>query len=496
MSGIGTQKALSVNLVLPEAGAWSASVVLDSGAAPSGKVTLTVGDLELHGTVARSGLDYTGKPSATVFGGYGWDSLVSAPISFQSDAGVKLSTVLKALGAAAEESIEQPTDKVIGNYYECVASRAGAETRYADALNELLHAGHIATWRVDPDGVTRFTARVSAPVTSRATPMRIDAKMGKTVYGVDSVASLLPGNTINGVAIGRVHIDETPTKLEATIHLPGVNSVSSILDSVRRMVASELSDRLRTYRVAKCGTDGRLDLVPPQDASHLPEMHNVEQWCLGGTKIFPREGAEILVLFRDDNHTRPVAFACRSDENEADGQWLSRQIKIETYGQASAYFREDGQASLLTTEDNKYNGRPVFFTVAPSGFVWQSPYGRMRLDASGLHYRDHVGARFDVGSLGMPAPLNQMSTYFSATAATISLNASLVCLGAPLSAKDAVALSTPINTFCTALVAAAATAIGAAGPGGPAAATTFASTMSAALLALTLAMPSKSTSAS
>jgi hypothetical protein len=284
MSGIGAVNALSVDVTLPEAGQWIAYVVLDSGDAPTGKVTLTVGDLQLRGTVPplRAGPDYNGKPSLVVEGGLGW------------------STLAKGSG----EPIEQPKDATIGNYYEFVSSRSGAKLRYADALNDLQAAGVISTWRVDPDGVTRFTARKSVAVTSRATGTVRIAKHGLTRYGVDAPASFLPGNTIDGKPLGRVRIVENAKTLHVEAY--DVSGVPSLQETIRRMVAHEVQEQLRTLVVQSVGADGRIDLTPPADAQHIPEMRRVEQWGSGGIKVFPKAGSQVAVAFRDERATRPA----------------------------------------------------------------------------------------------------------------------------------------------------------------------------------------------
>jgi len=310
MSTLGTSRVHTAEVAMASTGAWRADVVLEDGAAPAlGPAKLTIGDLVLSGTVQRSGLDAPDRPHAVlVAGAGGWDGLVQSPISFQSDLGVRLSTVLAALSAGAGETIEQPADAVLGEYFECLASRPAEPVHYRDALNEMVRAGAISGWRVDPDGVTRFGARAGVAATSRATQLRRNAGLGCTTYGIDSPTAFLPGNTLDGVAIARVTIRETGSKLEADVW--PVTSIPPIRTMVQQMVAALLGDVVRTYLVAAVRPDKRLDLVPPPDAPHLPEMAAVEQWSLGGALVTPTVGAEVLVAFRDyPRRTRPVVFA-------------------------------------------------------------------------------------------------------------------------------------------------------------------------------------------
>ncbi len=161
--GTTTTRGTSLSLYFPNAGAWRADMTLESGDAPpvGSTVSLSCADLVLSGGVLRADVDAAGKPHAVIVGGLGWQSLVTRPISFQSDAGVRLSTVLTAIASASGEKLQQPTDKTIGDYYEVVASRDGAPVRWLDVLNDLARNGYVEAWRVDPDGVTRFGARSS-----------------------------------------------------------------------------------------------------------------------------------------------------------------------------------------------------------------------------------------------------------------------------------------------------------------------------------------------
>lgn len=80
----------------------------------------------------------------------------------------------------------------------------------------------------------------------------------------------------------------------------------SIRTSILRMVAEHFPALVygypRTYVVAAVLADGRLDLVPPPDAQHLPELEAVEQWGLG--VVTPSVGSSVCVMFRDADPSR------------------------------------------------------------------------------------------------------------------------------------------------------------------------------------------------
>ncbi len=307
MSTLGKQRVSTLSLYVPPAGGWRADMVLEAGTIPSGSIVLTVGTLAFNGAVERADFDAAERPHVIVIGGLGWKGLVQKPISFQSDGGVRLSTVLAAIAKGAGQTIAQPTDLTIGDYYEVVASRPGEPVHWYDVLNDLARGGYIATWRVDPDGVTRFTARTAAVVTARATVIRKDAAIKATTYGIDDPLQFLPGNTIDGTPIGAAHFQETHGKLEVEIRAPeSAGGVSSVHELVRRQVALAMQDLIRTYVVASCADDGRCDLSPPADAKHLPDLKNVNQWNMGAGKVIPPAGTLCTVMFRDFRKTRPI----------------------------------------------------------------------------------------------------------------------------------------------------------------------------------------------
>lgn len=310
-STLGTSTIQSLELRIPPAGDWRADVVLEAGEppAPDAEVVLTVGGLVLQTVVIRSSKDAPDRPHVVLGGAPGWEGRVVRPLSYQSDAGVRLKTVLDDLARASGQEIEAPADAAIGEHYEVIASSPGDPVRYRDALEELADEGILQPWRVDPDGVTRFGARVGVEVKARATELRKGGGVGRVVYGIDTPAAFLPGNLIGGVPISTLVITETSGHLEAEVYTSEPNAAPSLRASVQRLVWRRLQEYQRTYLVGGAHADGRLDLIPPPDAAHLPEMNAVPIWTMGGGTVTPAPGAEVLVIFRDRQRRRPVVLA-------------------------------------------------------------------------------------------------------------------------------------------------------------------------------------------
>jgi hypothetical protein len=90
----------------------------------------------------------------------------------------------------------------------------------------------------------------------------------------------------------------------------------------------------------------------------------------------------------------------------------------------------DGRISSMCTTDGTANGQRVFSELGPAGFVWAGPWAQLRHDALGVHYQHVSGASFDIGGIsGVPAPLDRLSSYYTVTAAVISLRGTTVQLG-------------------------------------------------------------------
>ncbi len=313
MTTLGSSNALSLTLSIPKTGDWRADVLLDGGPLPTGATSLIVGDLTLACSVFRSDFDAAGRPHAIVVGAIGWQNLVTKPLSFDSTSGVRLSTVLGAIAQGAGQTIVQPADRTIGLHYELGASRPGEPVRWVDALNDLVRAGYLPLWRVDPDGVTRFAPRISTPVTVRATLIRHDSAVGLFVYGLDSPAQFLPGNSVEGTPIGKVVVREHKGKLEADVYSDDpAKSSPAIRELLRRLLPDSPEHRPQTYVVSTVNVDGTLDVVPTADAQHLPEIKNVEQW-FGGMQYNPLPGTEVSIVYRGANKTKPIAFAFEPD---------------------------------------------------------------------------------------------------------------------------------------------------------------------------------------
>lgn len=218
MSNLDGAAVTRVSLTLPYGGTWSADVTIEAGkAGPSGKCSLTVGDLTLAGSVIRGGVsDGTSTWRGWIEGGAGWAADLRAR-SYQSDApgGVRLATVLLDLATECGETLALPADVPIGAAYVRPGSTPLRPYTGRDALTALVARGLLARWWVDVDGTTRTTARAGGSAVATAVLSRDLSRGSRKLGAVASVKALLPGVSVDGGAIRRLYVTETAGALTA-----------------------------------------------------------------------------------------------------------------------------------------------------------------------------------------------------------------------------------------------------------------------------------------
>jgi hypothetical protein len=183
------------------------------------------------------------------------------------------------------------------------------------------------------------------------------------------------------------------------------------------------------------------------------------------------------------------------------------------YGPLANFVRchADGGVSVYTTDDGTENGRSIYYNVSPSGHVWIGPWGRATFDFAGFHVTHASGAELHLGGIGgMPAPLDELSSYFRVKAHMGQVEATALCLGTSAGVVEPVAKATStlalFAAFKTATdaLAAAVAAIGATPPvsSNPAVGTALTALTAAltglatAVTAAQVALPSSSTTSS
>jgi hypothetical protein len=225
VSTLGTLPVLRVHLLaIPPAGGFWCDLELDGNGKPNvgDQLTLTVADLSLAGTVTQSDYDDhpTGgaRPRVTFEGGPGWSRPLTRQGAYSSAGGVRLSTVLRDLAGLAGEAYDAPSDAMLPQEYGWPASTPLAPVTGASVLADLQVRGAIPSWRVAPaTGHTVFTPWPSTGAAdSFGRVMNRNLRAGRRTVGLDArVAAFLPGCTIEGVTVARLHLTESANKLNA-----------------------------------------------------------------------------------------------------------------------------------------------------------------------------------------------------------------------------------------------------------------------------------------
>lgn len=103
------------------------------------------------------------------------------------------------------------------------------------------------------------------------------------------------------------------------------------------------------------------------------------------------------------------------------------------YGCAGQFIRchADGSITLMTTDaGGASSGKSVYLQITPTGLRFVAPWGKLTFDATGWHLLTQAGGRFNLGSVGgLPAPLDQISSFCNIAAGMVSVNGGTVSLG-------------------------------------------------------------------
>lgn len=217
---------------------------------------------------------------------------------------------------------------------------------------------------------------------------------------------------------------------------------------------------------------------------------------------------------------RDVIFATRDTRGTSIiGNLADGETAVYACGsQAAAYFKKDGSARLMTTdngaEPNAKSGTPgkaVFAGVSslfqpltggtpqPGGeFRWYGPWGGAWQDPGGYHLRTWHGVKIDAGGIGgLTLPGFSSGSAWTVTADTEVLDAAVLVLGRNNGTGQALLQALPVQAQLGAALEAFIAAVAAftgtgTFPGLPAAQTA----MTAAIAALTTTCATKTTTAS
>ena len=292
-----------VRVCVPQHGAWYADVVMLADPALSGSVTLTIGTLDLVGTVYEFGTRGEQSFARIVAGAGAWGTLLPAK-DYHNDAGVKRKLLAEDAARGAGETLETITDATtIGTHY---VRRTGPASRTLEAA--------FGAWHVGFDGVTRIGER---PTSNPAAGSYIveDAEPENATLTMEDVASVTIGSVLSEGLDTPITVRDMEIEITsdiAVVRVWGGGSASSmdrLGDAMRTLIGRATEVKIwgkRTYRVSEMDGD-RVKLQAINRAAELPDILPVSMFPgVAGVHAALTPGATVAVEFLDGDPARPV----------------------------------------------------------------------------------------------------------------------------------------------------------------------------------------------
>jgi hypothetical protein len=318
-SSVNGLQIVSGSLVIPLVGAWTADLHLAGDTPITGAVTVVIGNLTLAGTVYRSDV-YGGQTHARLVGGAGgWRTEVPAQ-GYGSSSGVSLSAVLGDVAAAAGEQVNVSAPKSVGYGFARVAGVA------SDVLWQMLAQGLIASWYVDPGGVTQTQPWPATTVTSPLTVTAQSPDAGQVTVATEDYAAFLPGATFSAPQLAQsyacagIHYawdDAGKFRLDVLTSL--VSGEDRVLGPIQQIVARHVAPtrffgRYR-YTITNASTT-TIDGDPVDTTLGLPSLQNVPLLADSIASYVPPSGGVAHVMFADGVPTAPICVWTEADKGQ------------------------------------------------------------------------------------------------------------------------------------------------------------------------------------
>ncbi len=291
-------RVTSARVTIPKWGLWYADVSVDGEIDLAGAVTLKIADLTLSGTVLGGGAMKGRSTFTVVAGAGGWGRSIPSK-QYADDGSTRASKVLNDAATTVGETMADVDSAV----------RVGAGfTRPEGHASQVLQLVAPQAWYVDEAGTTRLGARAAGALVGSVTRIApIDKARGKVVLAAESIATILPGVVVDGMAAVDVcHEISADGGLRSTVW---GGQQPSELDSMRAIIEQVLPDLpfrgLTEYRIVTIEGE-RLNLQPVRVSSGMPSLRRVPvRPGVAGCSTIPTLGALVLVGFVDSDRARP-----------------------------------------------------------------------------------------------------------------------------------------------------------------------------------------------
>jgi hypothetical protein len=307
---LGARRVQTARVHLPSFGVWVADIVCDDVADASGTLVLTLGGLELHGTVdpTHTGAYALGQRVRLLGGAGAWSSTVTAK-GYHNDAGVKAALVAADAARAVGETLD-PTGYGARRVGPDFARSHGPASRVLEQLG--------APWWVDALGVTRVGARPVVEVAAPYELLAFDPDERVATLGVDDAGAIGPGSILRDklsapMVVRDLEIDAGAKSLRLTAWCsaldedPGQSRLVRALRSLVREAIPQLPYLVpRRYRIVD-QIGERLELQAVRQDAGVPDLLLVPVVPgLAGARAVHTLGATCLVQFVDGDPAAPV----------------------------------------------------------------------------------------------------------------------------------------------------------------------------------------------
>lgn len=290
--------------------------MLSGGQLPgAGAVTVTLGDLELTGTVQVREV-VAGRAEVHVVGGSGGWSLDVERRPYRSDGGVLLRDVARDLAAEVGEQLEVEA-AALGDVLGYAWTRPAGSA--AVALSELGRP-----WWVDPAGVTHVGARTAVQRSARlvlAEPYVPSARWATIVSPDDAFAAVQPGSvvTVDGVTLTidacTIYVDERGAR--AVVQGGAVERWGALLEALQeRGRRAARAAAVQSGQIAQqVGQRVSVQAQPTAQAERMPDQTLLPiAWGVQGVQQRFRLGGGVLFASQGGDPGAPVALGFSGTE--------------------------------------------------------------------------------------------------------------------------------------------------------------------------------------
>jgi hypothetical protein len=308
-ASIEGHRAARVSVRVPGRGPWFADVDLEIDPDLSGRVTITLGELELEGTVrtSQSGTHGLQRRVRVVAGGDGWGTLLAAK-AYHNDSRIRARTI-------AEDAIREAGEE-LGDFAPA-AERIGIDyVRQSGPASRVLEdvIGGVPWW-VGYDGRTHVGGRSSSQAAAGSYEVLEHEPRDRVItLGVDDLTAIGVGSVLSDgldepQTVRELELEVGPDRARVRAWCGEDAGFGNLLGLFRAIARRSNDDRLYgpwRYRVVQMSGE-RVELQAVRRAAGLPDLLPLSMWPgVAGVHAELAGSGEVLVEFIEGDRTMPI----------------------------------------------------------------------------------------------------------------------------------------------------------------------------------------------